>query len=400
MAKKSSTSDKKATQGIVVHVERVGLATPARPFLVEFFPSHDQIAAEEIARARELAVQERNARHALATVQEKWWKRKDVVGLSVTYKTKFGEVVSPLQFVIQVEVERKYSEDYLRKKRIKIFTREVIGTGKLDWPVTVKVREMRYVAAIATGHTLSSSASSLMKANEIKGGIQIASILTPDEWGTLGICVPHGLTEPRELVGITNLHVAGIPNTVIRNPSGTTTSKGNENFGHVSASSIDQAMIVKDPSPAPAIDRPFNEGLINSQGLLKPSDVIGTDILFLTDSVMTGSGIGEVRKVGARTGLTNGFIDQESHPQIKVRINGVLEEFNKVITFKGHSTSTVMDGGDSGSVLLADVNGKTVVLGLIFAQTDATSLGVALPFGRVIKALRLKIDPLRKFTFK
>jgi hypothetical protein len=168
----------------------------------------------------------------------------------------------------------------------------------------------------------------------------------------------------------------------------------------VSASSVDQALIVEDPVPAPAAARPFKEGLINSQGLLKPSDVIGTDILFLTDTVLTGRGITGLRKVGARTGLTNGFIVQKSAPQIKVRINGVLEEFRDVITFKGNSTNMVLDSGDSGSVLLADVNGKTVVLGLIFAQTDATSLGVALPFGRVIKALKLKIDPNRQFSFK
>ena len=380
-----------AAQGIVLHVEGVGLATPARPFLVEFFPTPEQVAAEEIARSRELAFQERNARRALATVDDKWWKRRNVVGLSVTYRTKFGETVSPLQYVVQVDVQRKYGEDVLRMKRVTIFSKEICGHGKRDLPVCVKVREMRYVRAIASGITLSTAEKRALTSSVIQGGIQIASTSNPDEWGTLGICLPHG--DPGSdgivpLVGISNEHVTGESPAQIRNPSGTSTALGNEVFGKVLLSSIDQSLIERLTTSG---NRFFQEGL--QDGIHNP----GTDLLFMKDRVFEGRGISSVWKFGARTGYTTGTIVQKSG---KIRVRGFVNDFVDVITFKGSSDNLVLDGGDSGSVLVAEVDGKNVVIGLVFAQTDTTNYGIALPFGRVIHQLSLKIPSSRLHTFK
>lgn len=179
-------SEAKLGSGVVVNVQGLGVPTQERPFLVEYFPTAEQFLAEQRVRKDELKFQRDRANAALKkrikrtpskkdprkteSVFECFWRQRDVVGVSVAFRSKLGHIVAPLQICIQVDVVRKKPIEVCRKQRRKIFGDPVTvryPTSKdPEFPVSVKVREIQYVKSTAVGVKSSSQSGGGYKLEE------------------------------------------------------------------------------------------------------------------------------------------------------------------------------------------------------------------------------------------
>jgi hypothetical protein len=386
-ASQSDTKNpREGDEGYLVNARSNALPTIERPFLVEYFPSHWQILEEEWIRKEELSWRRKQAERVLRHHKKKWLKKREVTGLSVGYRTKFGQIVSPLQIVIDIDVDKKYlKQDLPAEKRACLPS--VAFIDRTSGPfIPVKVRERNYVNSIAV-LSAGTAGNKFSTANEITGGIQIAPESDVSSWGTLGICVPHVSNGTTVLVAITNHHVAGgITNVRIRNPAGA--GPDSLYFGVVSNtalnSNIDAASIVNLATNG----RKFNSGIIKS-GIDVADSVKYFKNENLTDSIDLRK-FQEIFKVGAKTGeRLIGSIQNRSRP---LYVKGLTTNFKNVIEVKGISTNPVTDAGDSGSVLVGRLQSgnEYVVLGLNFAMSEDRTSTFAIPFGRVIT--RLKVD--------
>ena len=71
-----------------------------------------------------------------------------------------------------------------------------------------------------------------------------------------------------------------------------------------------------------------------------------------------------------------------------------------MIEVTGLGGNMVTDEGDSGSVLVGQHKGKTVVIGLNFAMSSDRRQSYAIPFGRAISELKLSIPASRLIDIK
>ena len=391
----TSRSDTKSPcegdEGYLVNARSNALPTVERPFLVEYFPSHWQILEEEWIRKEELSKKRKQAERVLRHNKEKWLKNKEVTGLSVGYRTKFGQIVSPLQIVIDIDVNRKYQEGDLPRKHRECFKRVAFIRQKEGPFIPVKIRERNYVSSIAVS-SAGNAGTPDHESDNITGGIQIAPESDLGSWGTLGICVPHIAAGISVLVGITNDHVVGAKTKVrIRNPAGA----GDDSlyFGIVSDtvrnSNIDAASIVRIPSS----DRSFEPGIIES-GIQLGDSVKYFRHENLTDNIDLRD-FQEIFKVGAKT--ADRLIGSIAKRRRDLPVPSLGRNFKSVIEVKGVSNSPITAAGDSGSVLVGRLKSgnEYVVLGLNFAMSEDQTSTFAIPFGRLMTRLKVNGLPLQ-----
>lgn len=387
------------------------------PIPAKSFPSSTQLVAEEEARASALLSDRQRAEAVLNQIRDDWWRVPGVVGVNVAYRTKYQQIISPLQIVIMVDVVAKQPRSVLTLQGRYTFPREILG-------VPVKVRQTRYLSSIARGIGLSQAIPPARRVQALIGGMAIAASDSPDTWGTLGVCLPDlAAPRPGSLVAITNYHVAGDSRSITASRAtslfdGDAHGKVDEKIApsSVKPSSVDSASVESawfdtvafdkvafgtvvrsainrfvDASAIAAIDggvsREFSEGILG----LVPSH---QPFRFLRQSELKqGGSIADISKSGARTGLLKGIITNRG---MSIRVPELLDEpFDSVIEVSGLDDEIMTDAGDSGAVLVGRYQGEPVIFGLNFAMSDNRKRCYAIPFGRVIASLGLQLPSER-----
>ncbi len=381
--------------GVVINVSMQGLPSAHQPFLVEYFPSVQQIEQEEILRKNDLEQAKRIAEKALRdevfikepmistlwvgrgkkrreSRESLWWKQEGVCGVNIAYRTKFGRTVSPLQLCIQVDVRRKFSKVRLKELEREAFPSYVeVSYYKRTYAVPVKLREIEFVPAIANGLRTSGLETGGARSDAILGGIQIAPSTSTGEWGTLAICINAG-----ELIGITNSHVAKAINTSIQNPA------GNQPPDAVFATVIESKItrFVDSAALKKVGPREFKEGIIDSG--LNPVQIKYYSKAVLEDHFT------DIRKIGAATGSLPAFVHRR---QFKMTVPEISpNRFEDIIELKSLVHNVVTDQGDSGGPVVGrNSQGEWVVFGLNFAMSVDRKFAYAIPFGQVLKSTNI-----------
>lgn len=350
---------------LLLNVEGLPLPTRARPFVVEYFPTPEQAAAERQARSAELDAQRDRAYAVLYQVENTWRKQisnAQQVVFNVAYRTKLGHVVAPLQYVIQIDVSYKLGTESLRRSGHFIFPPEIHG-------VPTKVRQI-------VVHSNPGPSNAVAFSGSTQGGMAISSSANPSSHGTLGMCLT--LNDGSQ-VGITNSHVVGSdqlrPQVFPQGNSGAVIGEAAISFINAV---FDGALIVRNQS------QQYQEGIM---GLDYPP----SSYRFLANLDLWGNLALEhlrVVKYGAGSFKTCGSISNSCMRQIVKD----LGEFDSVIEVSNLDKSFIL-GGDSGSVLVCEYSQGNetfpLVVGLNFAGTENGRLGYAIPFGRVLEQLGL-----------
>lgn len=366
-----------------------------------------ELVAEEVARGELLYADRRRATVAMWKVAADWWKVPGVVGVNVGYRTKFNQIVSPLQIAILVDVVAKQPRSYLAAKDKFIFPREIAG-------VPVKVRQTRYLSSLATGISVTEGIARKYDSGRLIGGMAISASETFDSWGTLGICLPAAADQITEnngkLVAVSNQHVVGASGTV-STVSCTSMDGESQSVASTKPLSIPPTTVCVPPGTSAIVGavyqsalNPFvdasafaaaGDGSIPQlvEGLLN-TDFIDGPLRFLRQSELKPGGrIHDIRKCGARTGTQPGII---TNRRLSIRVPELLDEpFENVIEISGLDDEIVTDAGDSGAVIMGRYLDAPVVFGLNFAMSDDRKRCYAFPFGKVLTALGLRLPPHR-----
>ena len=379
----SSSPEHKNDRGVLLNVGGMGLPSVERPFLVEYFPTPEQAAEERRIRAFELDNQQACAERALSLVENKWRRHCRDCNLKATfnvaYRTKHEHIVSPLQYVIRIDVPRKYPIGVLKQKEMFRFPREVNG-------IPTKVRQIRVVSYVGRLQAMDGVDNREFPSEDpIQGGIAIGASGMTGLFGTLGICIPTA-DGP---VPVTNAHVTGLepPEREIYQPP----HDENPVIGEVSLSIlesvVDGASIKADTDA-----RDFEEGVV---GLDYPPESYRFFRELDLDDFRDEFDLARVFKHGAASLRSDGLIVSPltDTPEVDgIPDNEFDSTFRQVIEVQAGDVSFI-ESGDSGSVLICErtENGETfpLVLGLNFAGMDNGKTCFAIPFGTVINALNL-----------
>ncbi len=368
-----------------------GPPTPDRPYLVERILTREEVDAEYFARQVELDARIAHAKAVLAKWQPELLKGSlygEITGLSVRFRTKFGEVVSPLQVVIAVNVAFKYALSDLPG-------RQCIPLPRMFEDVPVKVLEGKFELLSSA---ISHPTNPLPFDQAMQGGVPVAPKGSPQAFGTLGVILREttGL-----LVGLTNAHVIGGGLAVQLGPidpvSGQDTVR---EVGNVSRSfkgdiddgfelrSVDCALVTLAsslvPSPTPWEIRGFTGE--------------AREIFLAERAIETSDRSLEVWKFGAASGVV--LIGKLHDLDVElIRIGG--EDFVHTFTVRHRDgNNTFVIPGDSGSVLGFKTKVGTkkafVLFGLLFAQLDGdSSVAFACQIRDVVKPLNLNVEAAR-----
>lgn len=373
-----------------------GPPTPDRPYLVERILTREEVDAEYFARQVELDARIAHAKAVLAKWQPELLKSSqygEITGLSVRFRTKFGEVVSPLQVVIAVNVAFKYALSDLPGRQCIPFPRMVED-------VPVKVLEGKFELLSSA---ISHPANPLPFDQAMQGGVPVAPKGSPQAFGTLGVILQEttGL-----LVGLTNAHVISGGLAVQLGPIDPATGQDTvREVGNVSPSrsfkgevgstvlrSVDCALVTLAsgliPSPTPWEIRGFT-GEAREMFLAKRP-------------IRSSDRSLEVWKFGAASGaLLIGKLHDLDVELIRIGGQNFVHTFS-VRHRDGNNTFVIP--GDSGSVLGFKTKVATpvgtkkafVLFGLLFAQLDGdSSVAYACQIRDVVQPLKLDVDPDR-----
>ncbi|MCY2977106.1 MAG: hypothetical protein NTU79_00340 [Planctomycetota bacterium] len=362
---------------------------PGMPFRLERLITPVEVGFEYAARKKELDAEFDRARKALKKLRSKLNKRKDlenITGTSVRFRTKFGQVVSPLQVAIVINLERKRSLEYLASRKLEKF--EAIDG------VPVKVVEGSFSlinesASFLRG--LSSPITPVSFTEPIVGGAAISPPGNPSAFGTLGLVA---VSDDKKTFGISCQHV-------VSNAVEQIAANGNtRTVGSVKASrppEKDFEIAVKESLDCSLIELVSNVG----QTVKFPSSGawahgITGDIYLAGRRVNSNDkAVIDVYKFGVGLGeLVLGRIEDDLRD---VSINGVPYFNNFSVVHKEDTGRTFALPGDSGSVLFVQgtVKGKKahIAIGILFARLDGetgTKVGIACNMSYVVKALQLE----------
>ncbi len=333
----------------------------------------DEILLEKQAREEELAWQYKRAEKAYEKLSKdlnKQWNQKkkkkgkpskrdvvdygDVTGIEISFRTKFGHVVSPLQYVLIVNVSRKIDNSKLSDRNITPLPSAIDG-------VPVKVLEGSFEQAnqVSEGRLASGIGPKDPPDPDqpIKGGQPVAEIGNADKFGTLGVVIG---TKEGVNFGISNKHVTS--NQTIR-----LTSTGDQHIGEVIKA------VEKESADDHFVDASYFSLQIQDELESLPYQIKGvnddtTVDLLIADRVATDTELGfPVYKYGAKTGaLLKGRL---ASVKAQVNVGGKLREG---VMKAEKSANTFLMGGDSGSLLLVKARVKNqliwLVIGIVFAQ--------------------------------
>ena len=363
---------------------------PGMPFRLERLITPVEVGLEYAARRKELDADFEKARRVLEKYRPKLEKRKDFVdghitGTSVRFRTKFGQVVSPLQVAIVINVDRKRSLDDLKKRGYEKF-------DELDG-VPVKVVEGSFSLISESASFLRGLASPITPvsfSDPIVGGAAISPPGNPSAFGTLGLVA---VSDNNQQFGISCQHVVSnsvdqiAANGKSRSVGAIKTSRPpDKDFkkGTITES-LDCSLIAFVKNPSVPIKFPGGGNWVHG---------FSSDIYLAARRVNSSELDRPIFKFGVGSGeLVEGRIEALDRD---ININGVPYFNNYSVVLAEDSGRTFAVPGDSGSVLLVDavVNSKPamVVIGILFARLNgdnAVKVGIACNMSFVLHALKL-----------
>tara|TARA_R110002111_G_scaffold2705_6_gene18065 strand:- start:1978 stop:3459 length:1482 start_codon:yes stop_codon:yes gene_type:complete len=281
----------------------------------------------------------------------------DVTGIAICFRTKYRQVVSPLQYVLDVNVSRKKDEGQLKASNFDPLPPAINGT-----PIKVREGSFQFAASSDVGRLAAGDgpAHPVAKDSPILGGQPIADKNHERNFGTLGIVFEMG----GKNFGLSNRHVT--KSKTVRIISSDFKS---QDLGPVEEKVSDHT------SNGRYVDASyFSLKLLEAQGVLSiPYQIkdlndgnAPLDVVFATEEVQNSDRYFPIYKYGAKTGaLLNGKITA-----IKTQVN--IGGPKKGVIRVESNTTRFLEGGDSGSVLLikATVGSKLswVVIGIVFGQ--------------------------------
>ena len=316
--------------------------------------------AIEEAKQRAQTVLDQN-REALKT-------NPHVTGMHVGLRRTNGKIVWPPEYCIRVHVREKFKPD--------VHPRIAQSIEKSLEGVVVDVLQQNYESLATPATPLPTASPSILV-----GGIPIANVAVPSNWGTLGF----PLFQNSQRVFLTNQHVvgpsSGAQTNVIQPPSIASPSAV---IGSVVASRMDNII------DAAVIESNHSRAAIN-------------EILGITGHILFGVLLGEDQnggiafKIGAASGTTQIFGRIKS-ANTSVFVDDQRWMDNQIIV-DPQLGQTMVTGGDSGSVLLQKVpnpfGGTTdtyEMIGLVHGGTTQGSL-VACHIYKVFRAFKLSLFP-------
>lgn len=277
----------------------------------------------------------RKAERVLEKHGQRLKKRKGVIGCSIGFREVEGERTKEL--CIKIHVEKKICPEKLHPNQC---------LPKSLGGIPIDVVERRKYEPLRT----------------VQGGMFIAAEHSPSERGTLGLVTytpvnkePRLLTNAHVVIGNKDIdEISSDDKVVLRQSSGKPVI-GNAMPSKLFLTSLTDCALVKpmdDVNPIP--------GLPGITGELVPGELTRDDVIFET----------VVRKVGAKTDLTEGIVVSISEP-----FDNGDHSFVSQIVIEG-TNGDFSDGGDSGSIVL---RGNEVV-GILHGKTTDEGFGVACSF--------------------
>lgn len=379
-----------------------------QPFPLLRIIESDELLKEKSARKDELDAQYKKAEKAYELLSKELKKQKremsknkgksrtqpkpyygEVTGMEIGFRTKYGQFVSPLQYVITVNVSQKKSEGDLKKRKI-----DPLPASINETPIKVLEGSFEKAAPIDQGNLAIGlgSVSTPAREDPIFGGQPVAERGHIDNFGTLGFVFQ---TIDEKKYGLTNTHVTS-KNTVRLISSGTGSQEvGNVGLAVEKHSSlgryVDASYFSLEHLEVEGIDAlPYQIQDINRED---PSLEV-----FISSKHVDNHFEGiSVYKYGARSGkLKEGLITSAF---AEVEIDG--DPKKGVFKVKNFS-NTFLQPGDSGSLILMkteiDTKPAWLVLGILFAQLkDNDRVAYVCHISEVIKLLKLEI-PERKLV--
>lgn len=283
----------------------------------------------------------------------------DVTGIAICFRTKFRQVVSPLQYVLDVNVSRKKDEDDLKQRKIDPLPPAINGT-----PIKVREGSFQFAASSDVGRLASGNgpAKPVDPGESIFGGQPIADKNHEREFGTLGIVFEMG----GKNFGLSNEHVTKSKTVRIISSDfksqdvGSVKEKVSEhtsNGRYVDASYFSLDLLKDKNRHIPSI--PYQIKDLNDGNA-------ALDVLFATEEIENRDKVAPVYKYGAKTGeLLKGKI---TSIKTQVDINGTKRGVFRVESYP----RSLLCPGDSGALFLmkATVDSKLcwLVIGIVFGQ--------------------------------
>lgn len=295
-----------------------------------------------------------------------------ISGLAVGFREKLGRIVAPLEYVIQVHVPCKKTDDHLSRANIRPFPKHVVKEYRnKKYRIPIKVIESCPAFAVGDRTILGTFTAPesddgwVDNDSRVVGGEPIAPKALPRNWGTFGIKVP---LKGNKFVGVTNAHVVKFKESnEITNPPG----QEGAVFAKVEKWTFGNASRVL---TADAASLGLNDAdKVKDQVLGFPT---GIKFLFLKDRITSSdfpllkSGAGIQKRVEVT-------IRSRSFKTLKTEDGKFFEDL-----IRATGTNSIIKGGDSGSVLVAPIldvkngtqndnvanNRALLVVGLVFAK--------------------------------
>ncbi|MFO1002906.1 MAG: hypothetical protein U0936_21455 [Planctomycetaceae bacterium] len=392
-----------------------------RPFLVERLLMPEEVAAEYAVRQIELDRQFDDARNALrrwlpTLKRSPMYKKGDITGVCVRYRTRFGRPVSPLQVVVGVNVRTKRRPEELDPSEM--LPTQIPKVPKKSGTVPVKVVEGNFQLVAKKAAFLRASGTTPKNALPftvpVVGGAAICPPQKPYEFGTIGVVFSKDGTE---YLGMTCEHVirqnslvdqrgpdqGGNPDTrslatVQLKKFGNTkhSETGRKETIDCSIVEIDVTTPIVPPVLPPPIGEYWIRGISYTDGET-PQAATAIPLYFSNIPVRNAFVAFEMWKFGAAHGeLVKGKLRDSDTALFNV--GNVSFENN--FTVEQRDGNRFVTPGDSGSIiaLRAKVNGNPafVAVGVLFATLEDNGyIGLACNMSQVLDSLQPAIHSSR-----
>lgn len=372
-----------------------------------------EVRDEKKAREAELRRMYRDAEKALKKTRR--WIQKglfgEVNGCSVCLRRKDGMVVSPLRYLVEIHVPRKFAEDRLgrfnpdRKSKRRPSRPQRIPDSVDGVPIKVVEAAPYRTSGVARSGNVKVkgnaelqdiTVTSIDLANtEIVGGLPIDK-RDQGDWGTLGITFSNRKDEEAAATiryfGLANAHFAPDSGVMVQ-PSASPSDQTLWEIGTVKVS------LEADDADGYYVDAALIELNQKRDVITRQIHQFENEKMLFASRPLNGFDDDEIKvfKFGARTARRlEGTVKDPVFTDLQ--LPGVPGQLGLVIDAQGVGQHAFTETGDSGSALVAPVydpvsgTERLLVVGICFAglQTHPRTV-YACHFSQVLKALNLTI---------
>jgi hypothetical protein len=369
-----------------------------------------EAALEYRSRRKELNQRFLDARNVL----DRWWpqlkKRRDykdghLNGISVRFRTKFGQIVSPLQVAIVFNVQRKLCDQDLNRAGYACLTsREGVPVKVVEGGFQL-LRRTPYRTPSAIGPL-----NPLDLSSTLMGGAAIAPPEDHNSFGTLGIVVGY---DRQAHFGLSAQHVVSGavdqlgPHSTFRGIGEVSASRPPLlNYTHHKITeSLDCCLINLRSDTDNELILPASGVWVREIERIRRD--VGSDqgtlpVYFSSRRMIESDRDFPIYKFGAGSGyLARGVIEAVDRRQVGIHGVNYVNNFSVILAEDGNRAFAAP--GDSGSVLLlqARVHGQPALIaaGILFACLENNSaVGLACNMSHVLKSLNLRFPKVRTIS--